>query len=361
MDEIFIVSLDTNHIRTLQRRLSSFRLSTAQTLMDVPPVAPATDDMRLIVLDADTLPDWETMSHQLQQAEDTPPLLALAVTEMTDDLFARMQAANIHDYIDLSAPAAATVHRVQQMFEGQRLRKQNAHLDAFAGTVAHDLQNPLATIMGYASTLNSYYSRLSEEDMRECVNQIIDCTDQMSDTIESMLTLARIDSDVELDLAPIQMHGVIEQVILRTGKLIQERHARLKLPDDWHPVVGYEPWVIEVMANYVSNAIKYGGTPPVVEVGSDVLPDGTVRVWVKDNGAGISEEDQRRIFSPFERVSSKGSSGTGLGLAIVQRIVTRLGGTVSVSSSPQGSIFAFTLPAPPLSQLQAPYPQQAAT
>jgi signal transduction histidine kinase len=113
--------------------------------------------------------------------------------------------------------------------------------------------------------------------------------------------------------------------------------------------LGYGPWVEEVWANYVSNAIKYGGTPPRVEVGATSLPDGMVRFWVRDNGPGIAPENQARLFAEFERLQTK-AEGHGLGLSIVKRIVQRLGGQVGVESQAgQGSTFSFTLPSEELS------------
>lgn len=357
MDVVFVVSTNDANSESLQHVLSSYKVVTVPTLDDVLQADPTTYDLRVVALDADTFPDWEDASRQLQQAEDAPATL-LVVSQIDETLLYRMQNTDLDDYIELSALPAVICHRVNQVFRTRHLQARNAHLDAFAGHVAHDLQNPLATIMGYASTLRTYYTRLSEGDVRESVDYIIDCTDQMSDTIDSMLTLARVDNGDELDIKSVPIVEVVEQVVLRLSDLIRKKQARLKFPDEWHTVMGYEPWVVEVLSNYVSNAIKYGGDPPVVELGSEYLPEGIVRVWVKDNGAGISPEDQRRVFSPFER-ANKGNKGTGLGLAIVQRIMKRLGGTVSVSSSSQGSIFAFTLPAPPPEQpsvSQAPFP-----
>jgi len=95
----------------------------------------------------------------------------------------------------------------------------------------------------------------------------------------------------------------------------------------------------------MSNAIKYGGQPPRVELGADWQSDGTVRFWVRDNGQGIAPEDQARLFTPFTRLDQVRARGHGLGLSIVRRIVEKLGGQVGVESGiDQGSLFYFTLP-----------------
>jgi signal transduction histidine kinase len=103
-----------------------------------------------------------------------------------------------------------------------------------------------------------------------------------------------------------------------------------------------------VWANYISNALKYGGKPPHIQLGADRQPDSMVRFWVRDNGAGLTLEEQERLFVPFQQLNKIHAEGHGLGLSIVRRIVERLGGKVNVESEGipgQGSVFSFTLPA----------------
>ncbi|MCK4449343.1 MAG: HAMP domain-containing histidine kinase, partial [Anaerolineae bacterium] len=108
---------------------------------------------------------------------------------------------------------------------------------------------------------------------------------------------------------------------------------------------GYPLWVEEVWANYLSNAIKYGGQPPRVELGATVQADGYVCFWVRDNGDGIPPEERAHLFTPFTRLDRTRAQGHGLGLSIVRRIVEKLGGQVGVESEMgRGSVFTFTLP-----------------
>ena len=103
--------------------------------------------------------------------------------------------------------------------------------------------------------------------------------------------------------------------------------------------------------NYISNAIKYGGDPPQIQLGVDQLPNNRLRYWVHDNGPGLSPEEQARLFTPFTRLNKTRAEGHGLGLSIVKRIIDKLGGEVSVESSGipgEGSVFSFTLPGPDL-------------
>ncbi len=110
--------------------------------------------------------------------------------------------------------------------------------------------------------------------------------------------------------------------------------------------MGYAPWIEEVWANYLSNGLKYGGQPPLLEIGADRQDDGNIRFWVRDNGPGLTEEAIARLFTPFTRLHKDRAEGHGLGLSIVQQIVEKLGGEVGVENAEsQGSLFYFTLPA----------------
>jgi len=106
--------------------------------------------------------------------------------------------------------------------------------------------------------------------------------------------------------------------------------------------------VEEIWINYLDNAIKYGGSPPRVELSAERQADGMVRFQVHDNGKGLSPAAQARLFLPFERLGQSAAGGYGLGLSIVQRIAERLNGHVAVESQiGRGSTFSFTLPAAP--------------
>jgi signal transduction histidine kinase len=144
------------------------------------------------------------------------------------------------------------------------------------------------------------------------------------------------------------MGQIVEDAQNRLTHLLKEEQAELILPDPavWPTALGYGPWVEEIWTNYISNAIKYGGQPPRIELGASVQAD-MVKFWVKDNGDGLTPEEQKSLFIPFTRLGQVSTEGHGLGLSIVQRIVNKLGGEVGVESEGvpgQGSVFSFYLP-----------------
>jgi signal transduction histidine kinase len=143
------------------------------------------------------------------------------------------------------------------------------------------------------------------------------------------------------------MVELVLEAQMRLTDMIEKYEAEILMPDDWPIALGYGPWVEEVWANYLSNAIKYGGRPPRAELGADRLADGMVRFWIKDNGPGLNPEEQSKLFVPFTQLAQVHTRGHGLGLSIVHRIVEKLGGQVAVKSESipgQGSMFSFTLP-----------------
>ena len=160
----------------------------------------------------------------------------------------------------------------------------------------------------------------------------------------------------EIILEPLDMEDVVEEAIARLQALIQEEQAQISLINRaaWSQALGYAPWVEEIWANYISNAIKYGGQPPIIELGAERQIDQStaqpamVRFWVRDNGPGLSAEAQSALFAPFTRLEQVRAKGHGLGLSIVRRIAEKLGGEVGMESEVgRGSVFFFTLPAAP--------------
>jgi signal transduction histidine kinase len=141
------------------------------------------------------------------------------------------------------------------------------------------------------------------------------------------------------------MFALASAAVNRLAHPIETSRAEVVMPNVWPVAQGHASWVVEVWTNYISNAIKYGGTPPVIELGADEQADGMIRFWVRDNGPGLTEEQCACLFQEFARLDQHQEiEGHGLGLSIVRRIVDKLGGAVGVESDVgEGSVFFFTL------------------
>lgn len=231
----------------------------------------------------------------------------------------------------------------QEIVEREKLIEE---LDAFAHTVAHDLKNPLGVTVTQAQFLRRFHHRMTIEEFEENLDLILKNGHKMNNIIYELLLLSSVRIE-KVEPEPFDMAEVVSEAVDRLSFLIEENEAKvIILPNNMWPVtLGYAPWIEEVWVNYISNAIKYGGQPPSAELGVTVQDNGLARFWVKDNGVGISDEEQARLFVPFNRLNQVRVHGHGLGLSIVQRIMKKLGGDVGVESQPgQGSTFSFYLP-----------------
>lgn len=223
------------------------------------------------------------------------------------------------------------------------LQARNEELDAFAHTVAHDLKGSLSVIVGFVELLQEDYATIPAETLDKYLHDIKRRGHKMGDIIEELLLLAQVPK-MEIQMELLDMAHIVNEALLRMGHEIEGKQARIVLPDTWPEALGYGPWIEEVWLNYLSNAIRYGGQPPHVELGATELPDDQVRFWIRDNGAGLAPQAQARLFTPFTRLDQDHATGYGLGLSIVRRIVEKLDGQVGVESQVgQGSTFTFTL------------------
>ncbi len=233
---------------------------------------------------------------------------------------------------------------------------QNAELEAFAHTVAHDLKDPLNHIGLVASAVHEFGADHIESELLGYLDTIQDFCVKMNSIIDELLLLAEVGNADQLLLEPLQMDDIFAAAESRLAHIIVEKQADIVILSPWPSAIGYAPWVEEVWVNYLSNALKYGGTPPRIEVGGEKQEDGTTRFWIRDNGPGIPVRQQAALFTPFaashtapnsnDTYIKRHESGHGLGLSIVSRIVDKLGGQAGIDARPNGgSEFFFTLPA----------------
>jgi len=163
-------------------------------------------------------------------------------------------------------------------------------LDAFAHMVAHDLKNMLGVIVSGSGLIKSGIDDMTKDELLE-INELVNLSAVKTMHITNeLLTLATIRQQ-EVKLVPVNIQKVILDSISRLNNMILEHDAILKVPENLPQVMGNEAWLEEVWINFISNALKYGGTPPVIQFGCDILSDNRVKYWIKDNGKGLEKED----------------------------------------------------------------------
>ncbi|MBI5934119.1 MAG: HAMP domain-containing histidine kinase [Chloroflexi bacterium] len=223
------------------------------------------------------------------------------------------------------------------------LQARNKELEAYAHMVAHDLKDPLTAII-VTSNLIAKIPNMTHKEMKEYLQQIGITALEMNKTINSLLLFAEV-GKADAPVGTVHMAGVVANVLNRLKHLIQQQQTQIILPDVWPDCVGYGPWIEEVWANYLSNAFKHGGRPPLAELGVSTQSDGMLRFWIRDNGPGISPVDRAQLFTPFNQNGRAHFPGHGMGLPMTLCIVEKMGGRVGVESEVgQGSLFYFTLP-----------------
>jgi len=243
------------------------------------------------------------------------------------------------------------------------LRRLNDEKNEFLGIAAHDLKNPLSTISGYTSLL------LEDEEMdaaerREVHKKVLLASQRMILLIKNLLDVNAIEQgEVKLHVIALDLAALARDVHESFREKAAKKSQPLRLEGDrFLPVRADRDALIHVLDNLVSNAVKYSpsGKPIVVTLSQGPLGG---RCAVKDEGPGLSAEDQRKLFGKFARLSARPTGGehsTGLGLSIVKRMVEAMGGKVWCESAlGAGSTFGVDLPEANPAELAATSPEDA--
>jgi PAS domain S-box-containing protein len=256
----------------------------------------------------------------------------------------------LHDISSIKF-AEATVRQ-----SAKELEEANKALEAFNRIVAHDLRAPIANVNMLAGiTLELQASELSAET-KENLTEIAQISSTMTTMVDELLLLAKL-KHTDDKLVDVDVKLAAQAAVKRFQSDVTKHNIQINIQDDLPTANARSIWVEEVLANLIGNAIKYMGTEnkePRINIHGK-RQDSFNRYEVADNGIGIQEADQKKLFEMFTRVHKGEATGMGLGLSIVAHIVHRLGGEAGVESTlDKGSTFWFTLPASRMSLVQVP-------
>lgn len=223
------------------------------------------------------------------------------------------------------------------------LLKRNLELDNYAHTVAHDLTSSLSGMVGYSELLIDPEDDIPKTERDQYLKHIAESGKKMSNIIKELLVFACLKRE-DIDVTKIDMQSAIASTINRLNYQIKESSSTITIEQEISNCIGYAAWVEEVLYNYLTNAIKYGGKHPKIDIYSEKSKDGFITYCIKDNGEGIDEKHLQVIFDEENNVKYNLTKGYGLGLSIAKRIIEKLDGFVSVESEVgKGSIFKFSL------------------
>lgn len=227
------------------------------------------------------------------------------------------------------------------------LQAANQDLEGFSYSVSHDLRAPLRHIAGFANLLQEHAGAGLDETGRRYLDTIATSVRRMGELIDDLLVFSRM-GRAEMRHERVSLDRLLKDVL----KDLPPEAAGRRI--DWRigplPEVQGDPSMLRVvLANLVSNAVKYSGTRPqaVVEIGARGEMDGQAVMCVRDNGVGFDMQYAHKLFGVFQRLHRQEEfEGTGIGLANVRRIVQRHGGrTWAEGEVGRGAAFYFSLPA----------------
>lgn len=247
--------------------------------------------------------------------------------------------------IDKSNQMQVLVTVQQQLADYAReLSTQNEEIDTYNHTIAHDLKSPLSVIplkVGLVKMLEKNLNPRSSQHLEEIVERV----NHMEEMIDQLLILSQLRDDTET-MQIIDVNEVITRCLVRFPEIEMGR-VTIQIQPSMPNVFGHSQWLEEVFANLISNSIKYMGhdnETPRIRISANIENQDIV-FSVADNGIGIRQQDQERLFKKFTRLKEVQAEGLGLGLSIVHRIIEHFDGTLGVKSAwGKGTTFWFTIP-----------------
>lgn len=243
----------------------------------------------------------------------------------------------------------------------EHLVQLNLEKNEFLGIAAHDLKNPLSVILGCAELIQDandprYVNKMS--------GSIVAAATRMRDLINDLLDANAIEEGkFASKIEPCDLHALVKQSIENNQTAATRKKITLCLGATeglW--VKADRAATLQILDNLISNALKF--SPPQTTVRVHTMPEADhMVVMVRDQGPGLSEDDQKKLFGKFTRLTARptgGESSTGLGLSIVKRLAEVMGGSVHCHSVlGSGATFSLRLPPAPAGEIPLPAPAEA--
>ncbi|MCB8929456.1 MAG: GAF domain-containing sensor histidine kinase, partial [Ardenticatenaceae bacterium] len=293
-----------------------------------------------------------------ESVDGTPASMQLAVPIQQDGEITGLITLETQQNIEINREDIAFVERLSdraavaiknaKLYEA--IQDANKAKSEFISLVAHELRVPMTSIKGYTDLMNAGLAGPLSDQQKQFLEVIRRNLSRMSSLISDLSDINHIESGrMKFDLKPFDLREVVGDVADSLRERIENREQTLhiEIEDDLPEVFADTTRIAQVVSNLMSNANKY------TQDGGDI----TLRAWpngryayvsIQDNGLGISEENQQKLFTQFFRAEDKevrAQAGWGLGLSIVRRMVEAQNGEITFESKlGEGSTFTFTVP-----------------
>lgn len=239
----------------------------------------------------------------------------------------------------------------------EELKKLNADKDLFMQILAHDLRNPFNTLLGFSSVLIENFKEFELEKTENILKIINETAQKTYNLLEDLLIWSKSKSGkLEFNPEYLMLPEIIEDVV--SGLKIAANKKNLSIDFSFLPIikiVGDNNMLRAIFRNLISNAIKFSKNDGEISI-SGTLNENSVFISVSDNGVGISEENQKKLWNsskPFSTSGTDNEKGTGLGLFICKEFAEKHKGKIFLDSKEgKGSVFTIQLPVNGILQIE---------
>jgi PAS domain S-box-containing protein len=301
---------------------------------------------------------------RLQRGEMVEPFETVRVCKTGRSIWVRVTISPIVDHegrivgaskiasdISHEREANARLARHAEELEGKvrertlELEDKVSELEAFSYSLSHDLRAPLRSIESFTEIVLTDYAAQLDPAATSHLKRVVNAARRMDRLIQDVLAFSRVSRRVVI-AEPVDVEHLIDDIVHERPEL-QPPHVDMIIERPLLHLLGHPASLTQCLSNLLENAAKFvaRGTKPRIRVHTEAVGD-HVRLWIEDNGIGITREAQRRLFGLFQRVHTGADyQGMGVGLAIVRKAAERMNGQVGVESEPgKGSRFWLQLP-----------------
>lgn len=286
---------------------------------------------------------WLQESGDVMRAEDGAPLHMLGVVQ---DITKRKE--------------------IEEELVDAREEAENANRakSQFLSSMSHELRTPMNAIIGFSQLLKLEIDSTLTPSQAENVDEIITAGSHLLGLINEVLDLSKIEAGhIDLTIEPVVLADVIAESVHLISPLADKRNIDIglsfqgsevsfdqldELDNKKYTVRADHTRLKQVLLNLLSNAVKYNSESGKLTIACQLMSNNIIRISVTDTGAGLSQQEQLKLFKPFERIGAEDSDieGTGIGLVITKNIIEIMGGNIGVQSQTgEGSSFWIELPA----------------